>query len=250
MKRRFSIRGVMASLIFISGLAIAAWAQDSGQAPSLGDLARKTRQQHTAKDHVAAKQALTEENQSATWGVHACKHMPCYSLSITLPKNVQWSKLGDGPTFAIIPVRGHEADQGHIIRVYGADLLNTRTVEQGKHGFLQIWFSQPYYFGQAAKFEFDDQTTIDGNPAVITHFTLPNRVGLYRGLGLIAATPAGSFGFACVFRDDDSGDATSVCESVLNSGRITVMEETRPKGQAADADDDEDCGCADDDSVK
>ena len=80
---------------------------------------------------------------------------------------------------------------------------------------------------------------------MITHFTLPNKMGLYRGLGLIANAPAGTFGFACVFRDDDSGDATSVCEEVLNSGRISMMEETKPKPKPGD--DDEDCGCADDD---
>jgi hypothetical protein len=241
---------MLAGLTLICGLLVAAGAQDSGQAPSLGDLARKTRQEHTAKDHVASKQVLNEESQSATWVVHACRRMPCYSLSITLPKNAQWSKPATGQVYAIIPVPGHEADSGHIIRLYGADLLNTYTVEQGKHAFLQEWFSRPYFFGQAAKFLFDDQTTVDGTPAVITHFTLPNKVGEYRGLGLIAGTPSGTAGFACVFRDDDSGDATSACEGVLNSGRISTMEETRPKGQAADADDDEDCGCADDDAPK
>ncbi|MGC2328422.1 MAG: hypothetical protein WA604_17040 [Candidatus Sulfotelmatobacter sp.] len=245
---RLSIRRIMAGLAFISAIAIAAWAQDSGQAPSLGDLARKTRQEHTSKDHVASKKVLNEENHaSATWPVVACKYRPCYSLTITLPRNTQWSKPGDGQTYASIALPGKEADQGHIIRVYGASLLNSSTVEQAKHAFLQGWFSQPYFFGQAAKFLFDEQTTIDGNPAVITHFTLPNKMGPYGGLGLIAGTPAGSFGFACVFRDDDSGDATSVCESILNSGRITMMEETRPKH---DADDDEDCGCADDDAPK
>jgi hypothetical protein len=248
MKMRLSIRSV-AGIVLVCGLAVAAWAQDSGQAPSLGDLARKTRQEHTAKDHVAAKQALTEESQSATWPVVACKYRPCYSLSITLPKNMQWSKPGDGPTFAIIPLPGHESDSGHLIRVYAGNLLNTTTVEQGKNAFLQEGFWRPYSFGPAGKSVFDDQITIDGNPAVITHFTLPNKVGLYRGLALIAGTPAGSFGFACVFRDDDSGDATSVCESALNSGRISVMEETRPKGKPGD-DDDEDCGCADDDAPK
>jgi hypothetical protein len=245
MRIRCSFR-IFAGLALVCGLEVAAGAQDSGQAASLGDLARKTRQEHAAKDHVPAKQALTEESQSAAWDVHACKHMPCYSLSITLPKNMQWSKPGDGPTFAIIPLPGRESDSGHLVRVYAGNLLNTTTVEQGKNAFLQEWFWRPYSFGQAARFVFDDQTTIDGNPAVITHFTLPGKVGLYRGLALIAGTPAGSFGFACLFRDDDSGDATSVCESALNSGRISVMEETRPKRRAAD-DDDEDCGCADDD---
>jgi hypothetical protein len=248
MKMRFANRE-LAGLALICGLAVAGWAQDSGQGASLGELARKTRQELTAKDHVVSKQVLNEESQSVTWVEHACRHMPCYSLSITLPKNAQWSKPATGQTYAVIPVPGHESDPGHVIRVDGADLLNTYTVEQGKRAFLQEWFSRPYFFGQAAKFLFDDQTTIDGNPAVITHFTLPNKVGQYRGLGLIAGTPAGTVGFACVFRDDDSGDATSVCEGVLNSGRISSMEETRPKRQAGD-DDDEDCGCADDDTPK
>lgn len=249
MKMRLSNRRMLAGLTLICGLAITARAQDSSRTPSLGDLARRTRQEHTAKDHVASKQVLNEESQSATWVVHACKHMPCYSLSITLPKNAQWSKPATGQVYATIPLPGHEADPNHIIRVYGADLLNTYTIERGKRLFLQEWFSRPYFFGQSAKFVFDDPTAVDGTPAVITHFTLPNRVGQYRGLALIAGTPAGTVGFACVFRDDDSGDAISVCESILNSGRISVMEETRPKGKAAD-DDDEDCGCGDDDAPK
>ncbi|HLW85935.1 MAG TPA: hypothetical protein VKR60_12030 [Candidatus Sulfotelmatobacter sp.] len=243
---------MLAGVALMCGFAVAAGAQDSGQGSSLGDLGRKTRQEHTSKDHVTAKQVLTEDSQAArgaTWVVHACRHVPCYSLVIALPKNAQWSKPASGQTYATIPLHGHESDPNHIIRVYAADLLNTYTLDQGKRLFLQEWFSRPYFFGQSAKFEFDDQTTIDGNSAVITHFTLPNKVGLYRGLGLIAWVPAGTFGFACVFRDDDSGDATSVCEGVLNSGRISMMEETKPKGQAA-VDDDEDCGCSDDDSQK
>lgn len=250
MKMRFSIRVILAGLALVCGLAVTAWAQDSGQNSSLGDLARKTRQEHTSKDHVAARQTLTEESQAATWAVHACKHVPCYSLVITLPRNVQWSKPATGQTYAIIPLPGRESDSNHIVRVYAADLLNTSTIEQGKRLFLQEWFSRPYFFGQAAKFEFDDQATIDGNPGVITHFTVAGKAVPSRGLGLIASVPAGTFGFACVFRDDDSGDATSVCEGVLNSGRISMMEETKPKGQAAADDDDPDCGCSDDDATK
>lgn len=229
-------------------VTVAVGAQDSGQSSSLGDLARKTRQEHTSKEHVASRKTLNEENQSSTWMVHACKHLPCYSLTITLPKTTQWSKSATDQTYAIIPVPGHASDPNHIIRVYAADLLNTYTVEQGKRLFLQEWFSRPYFFGQAARFEFDDQTSIDGNPAVITHFTLPNKVGLYRGLGLVAGPPAGTLGFACVFRDDDSGDAISLCEEALNSGRLSMMAETKPKPQPGD--DDYDCGCDDDDPPK
>ena len=247
MKMRTSVARIVASITLACGLAVVAGAQGSDQGSSLGALARKTREEHSSKEHVAAKKTLTEENQSSAWIVHACKHAPCYALAITLPKNVEWSKPATGQTYAVIPVPGHESDPNHTVRIYAADLLNASTVEQGKRLFLQEWFSRPYFFGQAAKFEFDDQTSIDGNPAVIAHFTLPNKVGMYRGLGLIAGAPAGTFGFACVFRDDDSGDAASLCESVLNSGRISMMAETKPKLQPVD--DEEDCGCADDDDT-
>jgi hypothetical protein len=190
--------------------------------------------------------SLSEDTQPAVWAVHACKSMPCYSLTITLPKNAQWSKAMTGPAYAIIPVPGRASDPNHIIRVYGADLLNTSTVEQGQRLFLQEWFSRPYYFGQASRFESDEPVSIDGNPAVITHFSVGGKVVPYRGLGLVAGTPAGTFGFACVFRDDDSGDATSVCEETLGSGRISVMGET--KGISLPKSDDDDCGCADDDT--
>src|ERR1700691_2063540 len=109
MKVQLSIR-ILGGITLVGSLVVAGWAQDSSQGASLGDLARKTRQEHTSKDHVASKQVLNEENQSATWVVHACRHLPCFSLSITMPKNVQWSKPATGPVYAIIPLPGKESD--------------------------------------------------------------------------------------------------------------------------------------------
>jgi len=93
---------------------------------------------------------------------------------------------------------------------------------------------------------------INGWPARITHFTVMGRLAKYRGLGLVASVPNGTFGFACVFRDEDSGEATSVCDDILNSAKIVVPDQYKPYVAPADPpedppDDPPDCDCAKDD---
>ena len=214
--------------------AACAWTQDSTPDSSsrpLGDIARKSRQERTDKDHIAAKKVLNEEGSSKpVLTVHACKQLPCSSLSISLPAPVAWTRAGYIP----VPLPGHEDDKSHSIRVYEADILEAYDVESAKHLFLQDWFSRPYFFGQAAKFLFDESTRISGWPARITHFTVAGRVMNFRGLGLTAAVPTGTFGFACVFREEDSGDAAGICENILNSARIDVAEKYRLYGQPND----------------
>ena len=58
----------------------------------------------------------------------------------------------------------------------------------------------------------------------MTHFTIPGRVTNYRGLALFVSVTSGTFGFACIFRDDDSGDGTSICEEILNSAVVKMPE--------------------------
>jgi len=206
-----------------------AQAQDaSADAPSaLGDVARQSRKKH-AEEHVIAKKVLNEESEDRPMMmVHACQQSSCSSLSITLPRGTNMKMAWTHFQYVAIPLPGHENDKTRAVRFYQADLLNAGDLESAKRLFLQDWFSRPYFFGQAAKFEFDESTRIDGWPATITHFTESNRLVNFRGLGLTAKAPTGTFAFACVYREEDSGDATSVCESVLNTAKIIVPEQYR-----------------------
>ena len=233
MTRSIRNRVIFASGMLWLGCVACAWTQDSSGQPAspLGDVARKSRHERSAKDHVAAKKVLTEEGSiKPALRAEACPQQFCSTLSITLPAPVAWTKAGYIP----VPLPGHEDDKSHSIRIYEADSLKANDVDGAKRLFLQTKLSDPYFFGQPAKLQFDESTSIDGWPARITHFTVANRLMKFQGLGLVAAVPDGSFGFACVFRDEDSGDATGICESILNSAKIQVAEKYRPHVQPDD----------------
>jgi len=199
-----------------------AWTQDSSAQPPLGDVARKSRQERSEKDHVVAKKVMDAEwSPKATPHAFACKVQFCSSLTITLPAPVAWNNAGYIP----VPLPGHEDDKSRSIRIYEGDSLPASDAGWVKRLFLHNRLS--YFFGQPPRFLFDERTRINGWPARITHFTVASRVMKFRGLGLVAAAPDGGFGFACVFREEDSGDATNICESILNSARIEVAEKYR-----------------------
>jgi hypothetical protein len=230
MKRSLGIpRAWMAALTF--GLCVCAWAQDSS--PSLGDVARDARKEHLSSNHTATKQLTNEEeggpDSSGVWRARMCteSQIPCYELSITLPKTPKWSRTADPPRPVLIPVPGEENDAAHSIRVYAAEFVGPMyLVDVAKRTFLQSWFARPEYFGQAARLQRDERVKIDNYDATITHFTVLSGAAKYRGLSVISATPYGNYGFACAFREEDA-NAASICDAVIKSARIQTLQPRR-----------------------
>ena len=216
---------IIAALLFCWSLGVsvaAAWPQDSGQNAPLGDVARKSRQQLKAKDHASSRHVLNDENaptQGTLWTANACHTIPCAQLSVMLPPQ---AKPGS-PILSEqrLPLHG---DQSHDVRIFMGNQLPASDLGTAKFTLLQDWFSRPYYFGSSAKFDFDEETKVDKFPAVLTHFTISSRLLKYRGIALFVGVPSGTFGFACLYRDEDSGDASSVCEGILNSAKVKMPE--------------------------
>jgi hypothetical protein len=209
------------------GLGIRVWAQDSS--PPLGDVARKARQEHSAPTHVAAKQTATEDDDGpdggGVWRMRLCTLIPCYELSITLPKNPKWSRAEEQPRPVLIPVVGHEEDSGRAIRVYAAESNDLKyTVDSFKRTFLQGWFARPEYFGQAARLALDEHVPLDWSNGIMTHFTITTGGLKYRGLSVVAGSPYGNYGFACVFRDEDAAVAASMCDGIIKSARYQELQ--------------------------
>lgn len=199
----------------------------SGQ--SLGDVARKTRQEHSAPNHVPAKRVTTEDldgpDASGVWRIRLCTITPCYELSITLPKNPKWSRAEQEPRPVLIPAPGYEEDPSRAIRVYAGESSDPRYFVDGfKRTFLQAWFARPEYFGQSAQLLRDEHVPIDWSTGTITHFTVTTPVLKYRGLSVVAGAPQGNFGFACVFREEDSGAGTSICDAIVKSARYQELQ--------------------------
>jgi hypothetical protein len=236
---RMPVNTVFGSLLtgtLLACVSLPAEAQDSSQqAPALGDVARKTRQERSTAGHAPGKQLANDEedgpDSTGMWRVRSCSRTPCDELSIALPKSAQWTRVQDGPRPVLIPLPGQEQDAGRVIRVYAAESLGTMYTQQdgAKRLFLQGWFARPEYFGQAARIVLDEHILLDSANATISHFTVAASTAKYRGLSIVASAANGSYGFACVFRDDDSAAAISICDAIIRSARNNVLiPERRP----------------------
>ena len=233
-----TIRGwmfVAALLVCPSLLASAQNSADrSSSSQSLGDAARKARKEHETAGHVAARQLVDEEEDgpdtTGVWRVRLCSRTPCYELSIALPRIPKWARGTAEPRPVLIPLPGAEEDANGAIRIYAAESLGpTYTqVDGARRVFLQGWFSRPEYFGQGARLLRDEHIQIDGTYATITHFTVIGGTIKYRGLSVVAGSPNGNYGFACVFREEDSSAAASVCEAIVKSARSQALEPAKP----------------------
>jgi hypothetical protein len=231
---------------FVSCAGVLALGQDSsGQdssRQSLGDVARKTRQEHSTANHVPARRVTTEDldgpDVSGVWRMRLCTITPCYELSITLPKNPKWSRAEQEPRPVLIAVSGHEEDPGRAIRVYAGESNDVRYFVDGfKRTFLQGWFARPEYFGQSAQLLRDERVPIDWSTGTITHFTITTAVLKYRGLSVVAGTPQGHFGFACVFREEDSAVGNSICDAIIKSARYQELQSSFVRRTYPPADD-------------
>jgi hypothetical protein len=224
MKQRLRIRVLRLLVLALTCIGVGAQAQDAGQGSALGDVARKSRNERQSKDHVASKHVLNEETELAhgeIWTASACRTIPCAELSIRLPPGAKHTFS----FFTQIPeVRVERGGKTYLLNVFSANQLPAQDLDSAKQVVLLNWFTRPYFFGTAAKIDFDEATKIDQWPAVLTHFTIPGRATNYRGLALFVAVTSGTFGFACIFPDLDSGDSMNICEEILNSAKVKMPE--------------------------
>jgi len=220
-------RAWILTALLASYAGLAASAQDtSGQ--SLGDLARKTRQEHSAPNRVSGKK-LTDEDDGldggGVWRIRLCTLQPCYEFSVTLPKNPKWTRAEPKPRPVLIPIAGHEEDASHAIRVYAAQSTEIKfTADSFKRVFLQEWFARPEYFGRAAHIILDEHVRIDWTNGLMTHFTIAAGALKYRGVSAVAGSPYGNFGFACVYRDEDAAASDSVCDAIIKSAQYQELQ--------------------------
>jgi len=164
-----------------------------------------------------------------------CTLQPCYEFSITLPKSPKWSRAEQEPRPVSIPMSGHEEDSSRAIRVYAAQSTDLKyTADSFKRAFLQEWFARPEYFGRAAHIALDEHVRIDWTNGLITHFTITAGALKYRGVSTVAGSPYGNFGFACVYREEDSAAGDSVCDAIIKSAQYQELQSSSIRKTYAD----------------
>jgi len=241
MRRTLSNLATAAALV-LGGCALVPAQDSSQQTPSLGDIARKSRKEHAATNHVPAKQVVSEEEDGpdpgGVWRLHACTYSPCIEVSISLPKTLKWSRTTSEPRPVLVELKGNETDPVRVIRIYPAETqpsslyVGMYRQEGARRTLLQELFARPEYFGQAAHIVRDEHMQIGSHAATISHFTVADDTAKYRGLAIASAGGGTSLGFACVYREQDTKDAASVCEGIINSATIEAMAQYRPQVHA------------------
>jgi|ERR1700722_4374025 len=235
-----TIRVVTAVLGFALCASFCASAQDSSSAQSLGDAARKARKEHAAVEIPSTHVVDSDDDgpdSSGVWRIRMCFRTPCFNISVVLPKSPKWTRAAAAPRPVIIPLLGPEDDPDRVIRVFAAAIFEPyAAVDASKINFLEGWFARPEYFGHAAHVAFDEHLQIDGDYAAISHFSVTTGTVKYRGLSVIANTPNGNGGFACVYRDQDAGNATSICEAIVKSASAQSLAPEAPKVYPAASD--------------
>ena len=104
-----SINTIRAGRLFLTFLGCAAFVALGQESPaqSLGDVARKTRQERSAPTHVPARRVAAEDfdgpDASGVWRMRLCTISPCYELSVTLPKNPKWIRASTGAQAGLDP---------------------------------------------------------------------------------------------------------------------------------------------------
>jgi hypothetical protein len=216
------IHSRIALAVALFGMCTGAWAQDSAS-PSIADVARATRQAHASPGHVAGKELLNEEEDgpdtTGVWRLDACTlATTCYEISVTLPKSLKWTRLAAEPRPVLIPVLGQLADTSHAVRLYAAEnLAPLNTIDVARRTLLQSWFGRPEYFGHEAQLLRDEHLSMNATTLVVTHFTIAEGAVNYRGVSVLAAAYNDNHGFACVYRDEDINQASSICDAIIKS---------------------------------
>ncbi len=238
MKASKTTRGLIAAGTLLLCFGVRSLGQDTGQSPSLGDIARKSRKEHSSVNHVPAKQVVNEEEDGpdpgGVWRLHACTYLPCFEVAIALPKTLKWTRLASKPRPVLISWKGPEEDPSHAIRIYAGEALpgtysGPYYPDAARRTLLQGLFARPEYFGQAAHIVLDEHIQIGNYPATITHFTVASGDAKYRGLSIASSATSGSLGFACVYREDDSKEAASICDGIIKSARIEAQAQYNPQ---------------------
>lgn len=213
----------------VSLASVRTWGQDSSSGQSLGDAARNARNEHAATSVPATRVVDSDDDgpdSAGVWRIRMCARIPCYEVSITLPRNPKWTRAAAAPRPVVIPLLRSGDNPARAVRVYAAPSIEGiySTIEASKRSLLQGWFARPEYFGHQAHIVLDEHVLVDGHNATLSHFGVTDGASKYQGFSIVANSPNGNSGFACVFRDQDAAAAISICDAVVKSATDQSLE--------------------------
>lgn len=205
----------------VAGLLLGTgWAQTEPQV-SLGDLAKKTRAEKAAKEHVVARKVLNEENApTANWEKHTTSY---------------WGTIPPANLTVLVPVSSRGADHGlevplehsGVYMPFGETIWST-SFNVAAQEYLGMLLTRSRFSGAALKLDGVEDTSVGGQRAVLVHFNFGFRGIPHEGMALFVSAPEQVLSLGCMYRNVDWEKAAPICEQMINSAEVEIPAEYRP----------------------
>lgn len=216
----FLKRVIGAVVVFTACLPLSAWSQNDSDVP-LAELARKTQAEKKSKDHVTARKILNEENVAKPgwrkWSDGFNATYPPASLTITVPR--EW------PVSSRDNIQSAVEKSGVYIGFGNTDWSGTPLEDVRQN--LQNLFASSIFYGSSVKLRQMEDTSVDGQGALLVHFEFMFRSVPHSGLALFVSAPQQVMSVGCMYRDLDRDKASLICEQVMSSAEAKVPTEYR-----------------------
>lgn len=209
---------------FLAALVLSpAWSQSDSSEGSLGDVARKTRADKTAKGHVAARKILDEETApSAQWMKRTTNYwatVPPATITALIP--AKYKAGGDCLEFPL--------DHGTVyVPVTEPHLPSTAGSVQE---MITALLARTRFAGAVLKTGAVEDTTVSNHTAVLSHFKFESHGVPYDGLALFVDAPEQILPLGCIYRKADWEQAAPICEQMFASAEVSVPKNYRRLGR-------------------
>jgi hypothetical protein len=209
------------SALCIAGLLLATgWTQTEAPLDSLGELAKQTRAERATKDHISARKVLNEENEPQAHRTRISSDfwatIPPSTLTVYVPK----PDRPPGPGMEDLIGSGRLS-----VRIGNTDWNTSFRAPVQQH--LTVFLNQSWFRGASLKLGGVEDTTISGQPALLTHFNFDFKGIRHTGVALFVSAPEQVLSVGCMYRSVDLEKAGPICEDVINSAEAKVPTEYR-----------------------
>ena len=215
-------------LFFSFPLAIGAQGADP-QDPSLGDLAKKTREERQSKDHVAAKKTLDDDDRNPAGQPVRVRHPagPQWALVVYLPAKTGFHPGGLYYGYAVpleesrMYIVVSTGTQGNDLKRAGGNLDSRCFVRRHP---AQSPRNRQVVAGHAS------WRTAGGDLPASNSF--PGGI-LHKGVNLLVLVNQQIMSVGCLYRQLDTEKATPICDDVIGSADVDRPPETLPRSPVA-----------------
>lgn len=221
------------ALLLLLCFPLAIRAQEANpQDLSLGELAKKTREERNSKDHVAAKKTLDDDD----------RRLAGHPVRVRYPVDPQWALV------VYLPVKA--GYQGSLYYGYAVPLEQSRmyiVVSRGIQGndlkLAEEKSIRDLLYGATlpsslVTVESWRDTRVGGQPAVVSRFKFASRGILHKGVNLLVLVNQQIMSVGCLYRQLDTEKASPICDDLIGSADVDRPPDSLPPSQPPNGDPD------------